>query len=34
MTFSARLGADFDVIFERFPSNPANDHIHLEYDPN
>ena len=31
---SQRLGSDFDVIFERFPSNPANDHIHLEYDPN
>lgn len=31
---AARLGADFDVIFERFPNNPANDHIHLEYDPN
>ena len=31
---SVRLGPDFDVIFERFPSNPANDHIHLEYDPN
>ncbi|MEZ5932674.1 MAG: LysM peptidoglycan-binding domain-containing protein [Alphaproteobacteria bacterium] len=30
----ARVGSDFDVIFERFPSNPANDHIHLEYDPN
>ena len=30
---SARLGADFDVIFERFPNNPANDHIHLEFDP-
>ncbi|MGI9418465.1 MAG: peptidoglycan-binding protein [Geminicoccaceae bacterium] len=29
-----RLGSDFDVIFERFPNNPANDHIHLEYDPN
>ena len=30
---SNRLGSDFDVIFESFPSNPANDHIHLEYDP-
>ena len=29
----ARLGDDYDVIFEHFPSNPANDHIHLEYDP-
>ncbi len=28
-----RLGPDFDVLFERFPSNPANDHIHIEYDP-
>lgn len=28
-----RLGADFDVIFERFPNNPANDHIHIEFDP-
>jgi len=29
----ARVGDDYDVIFERFPSNPANDHIHVEYDP-
>jgi hypothetical protein len=29
-----RVGDDYDVIFERFPNNPANDHIHLEYDPN
>jgi len=28
------LGSDFDVIFERFPNNPTNDQIHLEYDPN
>ena len=27
------LGPDFDVIFERFPKNPGNDHIHLEHDP-
>jgi len=29
-----RLGNDYDVIFERFPGNPSNDHIHVEYDPN
>jgi len=29
----SRLGSDYDVIFERFPSNPANDHIHVEFDP-
>jgi len=27
------LGPDFDVIFERFPNHPENDHIHLEHDP-
>jgi conjugal transfer mating pair stabilization protein TraG len=27
------LGPDFDVIFERFPNNPQNDHVHLEHDP-
>jgi len=30
----ARLGDDYDVIFESFPNNPSNDHIHVEYDPN
>ncbi len=28
-----RLGKDYDVIFEAYPENPANDHIHVEYDP-
>ena len=28
------LGDDnFDIIFEIFPGNPANDHLHLEFDP-
>ncbi|MDY7097540.1 MAG: hypothetical protein SXU28_05325, partial [Pseudomonadota bacterium] len=27
------LGADYDVLFETYPSNPANDHLHVEYDP-
>lgn len=27
------LGADFDVIFERFPKTPSRDHIHVEHDP-
>ena len=27
------LGRDFDVVFETFPGNPANDHLHVEYDP-
>lgn len=30
---AAALGADFDVIFERFPANPSNDHLHVEFDP-
>jgi conjugal transfer mating pair stabilization protein TraG len=25
-----RLGEDYDVVFERFPNNPANDYIHVE----
>jgi len=29
----ARLGSDYDVLFERFPNRPNNDHIHIEYDP-
>lgn len=28
-----KLGPDYDVIPEFFPKNPANDHIHIEYDP-
>ena len=28
------LGFKYDVIFEVFPNNPANNHIHIEYDPN
>lgn len=27
------LGPDYDVLFETFPGNPANDHLHVEYDP-
>ncbi|MGB3722149.1 MAG: LysM peptidoglycan-binding domain-containing protein [Pacificimonas sp.] len=27
------LGDDYDVLFEVFPNNPANDHLHVEYDP-
>jgi LysM repeat protein len=27
------LGPGYDVIFETFASNPANDHLHVEYDP-
>jgi len=30
---SGRLGADYDVIYETFPHQPSNNHIHLEYDP-
>ena len=26
------LGSDYDVVFERYPSDPSRDHIHLEYD--
>lgn len=29
---AARLGKDYDVIFETF-INPANNHLHVEYDP-
>lgn len=29
-----RLGDDFDIVFESFPKNPSNDHIHIEFDPN
>ena len=28
-----RLGDNYDVEAEFFPRNPANDHIHVEYDP-
>lgn len=27
------LGGEFDVLFETFVTNPANDHLHIEYDP-
>lgn len=27
------LGPGYDVIFETFPDNPANDHLHVEFDP-
>ncbi|MGH2427462.1 MAG: hypothetical protein ACRDGV_01055 [Candidatus Limnocylindria bacterium] len=27
------LGDDYDVISEKYPNNPNNDHIHVEYDP-
>jgi LysM repeat protein len=30
----AILGPNYDVIFEVFGNNPANDHLHVEYDPN
>jgi len=29
----AALGNDYDVVPEYYASNPANDHIHVEYDP-
>ena len=28
-----KLGRNYDVIFETFPKNPANNHLHVEYDP-
>lgn len=28
-----RLGPDYDVLYERFPHRPANNHFHIEYDP-
>jgi hypothetical protein len=30
---AAIVGADYDVIFEKFPAHPANDHLHVEFDP-
>lgn len=30
---AAILGKDYDVLFEIFPKSPANDHLHVEYDP-
>ena len=27
------LGPDYDVVWETFPKNPDNNHIHVEYDP-
>jgi hypothetical protein len=32
-TLQRDLGPDYFVDFERFPKAPANDHIHVEYDP-
>ena len=29
-----RLGPDYDVEFETFRDNPANNHLHIEHDPN
>lgn len=28
------LGSGYDVVFETFANNPANDHLHVEFDPN
>lgn len=28
-----RLGSDYDVNFETFKDNPANNHLHIEHDP-
>ncbi len=28
-----KLGPDYDVIPEFYPKDPANDHIHIEFDP-
>lgn len=28
------LGPGYDVIFETFSTNPSNDHLHVEFDPN
>ena len=28
-----RLGPDYDVNFETFKDNPANNHLHIEHDP-
>lgn len=28
-----QLGSDYDVQFETFPNNAANNHLHVEYDP-
>ncbi|KQT31175.1 hypothetical protein ASG29_14410 [Sphingomonas sp. Leaf412] len=27
------LGADYDVVFETFPGNASNNHLHVEFDP-
>ena len=27
------LGRNYDVVFETFPNDPANNHLHAEYDP-
>lgn len=29
----AKVGADYDVLFETYPDNPANNHFHIEYQP-
>jgi hypothetical protein len=30
---SSELGKDYDVLFEVFPNNPPNNHLHVEFDP-
>ncbi len=30
---SEAVGPDYDVLFEVFPNNPANNHLHIEFDP-
>lgn len=32
-TVQRQLGRDYDVAFETFRDNPANNHLHTEYDP-
>ena len=27
------IALGFDALLKRFPTNPANDHLHIEYDP-
>ncbi|WP_415517807.1 MAG: hypothetical protein ACEB74_09120 [Desulfovibrio aminophilus] len=30
---SKELGNDYDVLYEEYPDDPDNNHIHIEYDP-
>ncbi|WP_211219525.1 hypothetical protein, partial [Desulfovibrio aminophilus] len=30
---SKELGKDYDVLYEEYPDDPDNNHIHIEYDP-